>query len=171
MANLTIENEDFGSTKSGMMIIAFLVSLLLLAAVFFIGVLAILFTIALMTLKVGIEIDQEKERYRFFKSFFGYPSGKWMSLEKYKVLVVLKKNLKSQVLSPKLVSALNYKQVVFEVNLTTESHRAKIRLKRFRSADAAMKFAKKLNVDLGFPLENYNPVISDKTKQRRERRR
>ena len=73
MANLTIENEDFGSTKSGMMIIAFLVSLLLLAAVFFIGLLAILFTIALMTLKVGIEIDQEKERYRFFKSSFGYP--------------------------------------------------------------------------------------------------
>ena len=31
-----------------------------------------------------------------------------------------------------------------------------------------MKFAKKLNVDLGFPLENYNPVISDKTKQRRD---
>ena len=118
-----------------------------------------------MTLKVGIEIDKENEKYRFFKSFFGYPSGKWMSLERYKVLVVLKKNLKGQVLSPKLVTALNYKQVVFEVNLTTESHRAKIPLKRFRSIDSAMEFAKKLNVNLGFPLENYNPVISEKTRQ------
>jgi hypothetical protein len=171
MSNQIIYRDDFDTTKSGMLIIAFIVSILFLLANILIGLLAISITVTLLTLKVGIEIDKTNCKYRYFKSFYGKKSGKWLNLEKFKVLTILKKNLKGQVLSPKLVTALNYKQVVFEVNLTTESHRAKVALKRFKTLDLANKFAKSLSKELAFPLENYNPIVSEKTRMRRASRR
>ena len=171
MSNYKIYRDDFDTTKSGMLIIALIVSILFLLANILIGLLATFITVTLMTLKVGIEIDQTNGKYRYFKSFYGKRSGKWLDLEKYKVLIIMKKNLQGQVLSPKLVTALNYKQTVYEVNLTTESHRDKIALKRFKNLDLAMNLAKMLNERFKFPLENYSPTISEKTRLRREQRR
>ena len=171
MRYIIVEHNDFQSTKNGFLIIVSIVSFLFLMANVWIGLIAIFLTISLWTLKVGIEFDLESRNYRYYKSFFGKRSGKWEDLNKFKAIIVLKKNMKGQMLSPKLVNELTYKHVVFDVNLTTASHRSKFSLKKYRSIDDAMDLAKRLSSKLKLPLESYNPIISENTKRRRQNRK
>jgi len=171
MSNIIIEHDDFQSTKSGFLIIATILALLFLLANLWIGLLSISLTVTLWTLKVGIEIDPNASKYRYFKSFYGSKSGKWEDLNNYKSIIVLKKTLKGNMLSPKLVNEISYKHIVFDVNLATANHRSKLSLKKYRSIDSAMDLAKKLNLELNLPIEQYNPTISQKTMQRRKNRK
>lgn len=171
MQSIKLEHDDFQSTKNGFLTIASIVAILFLIVNIWVGLLAILVTVTLWTLTVGIEIDPENRKYRYFKSFYGKASGKWENIDKYQAVIVLRKNMKGQMLSPKLVNELSFKHIVFDVNLATKSHRTKLSLKKYRSIDDAMDLAKSLSKELNMPLEKYDPVISERTRNRRRNRK
>jgi len=171
MQSIKLKHDDFQSTKNGFLTIATIVAVLFLIANIWVGLLAVLITMTLWTLTIGIEINPENRKYRYFKTFYGKASGKWENLDKFQAIVVLKKNMKGQMLSPKLVNELSYKHIVFDVNLVSKSHRTKLSLKKYRSIDDAMDLAKSLSQNLNMPLEKYDPVISERTRNRRRNRK
>lgn len=170
MENIVIIHEEFNSRKVGISIVAAVLSLLFLLAELWLGILFSALTITFSTLIIGMEFDPNKKQYRYFKSFYGRKSGAWNSLEKYPAQIILKKDLKGEILSPKLVNSIEYTTTVYDVILTNSSHRARLSLKKFRTLDEAMEYAKEIQEKLEIPLEKYNPVISDKTLSRRRRR-
>lgn len=170
MKNLVIHHDEFSSTKYGFSFVALLVSLLFLAAIPPIGLILLLLSITLVFYEVGIEFNPEEKRYRYFKSYFGNKTGAWKTLDEFKAQIILKKNLKGQVIGPRLVASVSYKKIVYDVNLTNESHRQRLSLKKFKELDAAKHFAKMIEEKLSIPLENYKPVLSEQTRMRRAKR-
>lgn len=170
MPNLIIDHHEFSSTKYGFSVVALLFSLLLLAAIPPIGLILLLLSITLVFFEVGIEFNAEEKKYRYFKSYFGHKTGVWKDSDPFKAQIILKKNLKGQVLGPRLVASVSYKKIMYEVNLTNESHRLRLSLKKFKELDAARRFAKMIEEKLSIPLEEYNPVLSEQTRMRRAKR-
>ena len=168
--SIKLKHDDFKSTKNGFLIVAIFVSILFLLANFWLGIISIIITIILFTLEVGIEIHFKNRKYRYYVAILGFVSGKWKGLDNYKAIIVLRKKLSGQLVSPKVVTDFNYKHVVFDVNLCSASHRVKFSLKKYRSIDDAMNLAKLLSEKLELPLEKYSPILSNQTKMRRKRR-
>ena len=168
--SIKLKHDDFKSTKNGFLIVAIFVSILFLLANFWLGIISIIITLILFTLEVGVEINFQDRKYRYYVAILGFVNGKWKSIESFKAITVLRKNLRGQLVSPKLVTDFNYKHIVFDVNLCSASHRTKFSLKKYRSIDDAMNLAKLLSEKLELPLEKYSPILSNQTKMRRKRR-
>jgi len=170
MNHIIIDHDEFNTTKFGFSIVAVIFSVLFLLAIFWFGILLSVLTITIIFLKVGIEIDPINRNYRYFQSFFGVKSGKWKSLENFKALIILKKTMKSERLSPRMVNTIDHKSLTYEVNLASENHRNKFALKKFKESEAAKNLAETIATRLNFPIESYDPVLSEKTRMRRANR-
>lgn len=168
--SIKLKHDDFKSTKNGFLIVAIFVSILFLLANFWLGIISIIITIILFTLEVGVEINFQDRKYRYYVAILGFVNGRWKSIDCFKAIILLRKDIRGQLVSPKLVTDFNYKHIVFDVNLCSASHRTKFSLKNYRSIDDAMNQAKLLSEKLELPLEKYSPILSNQTKMRRKRR-
>jgi hypothetical protein len=123
--------------------------------------------IALLAHSSGLELDFENQKYRQYNSFFGKKRGGWLSLASYSALIILRKDGKTNLSTTRatISSTLRYNE--YQVFLTDQSHRKRLYLKHFDTEELARKYALSFMEKTGIPLERYNPVISEETRNRR----
>lgn len=121
----------------------------------------------MLTHSSGLELDFESGKYRVFTKFFRHKKGEWRSLAYYSAVIVLRKEGKTSfaTIRSTLSSTIRYHE--YQVFLTDQSHRKRLYLKHFDTADQARKFALDFMEKTGIPLERFNPVISEQTRNRR----
>lgn len=129
--------------------------------------LAIPVGIALLAHSTSLELDFENQKYRQCTSFFGKKKGDWFSLETYKAVIILQKDGKTSVVSTNMLAASTISLREHQVFLTDQTHRKRLYLKHFDTHEQARKFAIDFMEKTGIPLERFNPVISQQTRNRR----
>ncbi len=115
----------------------------------------------------GLELDFESRKYRLFTKFFGRKKGEWRSLASYTALIVLQKDGKTAIASTNMLASTTISLREYQVFLTDQSHRKRLYLKHFDTAEQARKFALDFMEKTRIPLERFNPVISEQTRNRR----
>ncbi len=150
----------FGSLAIGFGILASLEGVSYLSVLIPIGVF-------LFLVSSGLEIDTANMRYRYYKSFVNLRRGQWKSFASYSASTILKKQGAKVRPGPKL--AYEHRMILEEhqVFLTDQSHRKRLYLKHFDTAEQARKYALGFKEKTGIPLERFNPVISEQTRNRR----
>jgi len=170
MKILSLNQDPFRPPKFvlGFVLLLFGVLIIIHEPIF--GLILISLSLLLLT-SYGLEIDSEKKTFRLYKSTFGLKRGGWHPLSTYTAQIILKKTGKRKVLGPHLAFEMNFSSSVYELYLTDSTHRSRLYIKSFDDADSAKVYAQKLVKTLNLPLENYSPKISEKTRERIEKRK
>jgi hypothetical protein len=165
--NIIISQDAFRKPKwiFGGLILIFALSNIIQGYYTFIP-LALLGT-SLLLMSSGLEIDLEHKRYRLFKSIARRRSGEWQPFRDYTTIIILSKQGSKFRLGPKLAYEHETKMLEYQVFLTDQNHRKRLYLKHFDTEEQARKYALSFMEKTGIPLERYNPVISEETRNRR----
>jgi hypothetical protein len=123
--------------------------------------------LSLLAHSAGLELDFENQKYRQYYSFFGKKKGDWFSLETYKAVIILQKEGKTSVVSTNMLASSTISLREHQVFLTDQTHRKRLYLKHFDTHEQARKFALEFMEKTGIPLERFDPVISQQTRNRR----
>lgn len=115
----------------------------------------------------GLELDFESGKYRLFTKFFDCKKGEWLSLASYTALIILRKDGKTNLVATRSTFSSTLRYNEYQVFLTDQTHRKRLYLKHFDTAEQAKKFALDFMEKTDIPLEKYNPVISEQTRMRR----
>lgn len=114
----------------------------------------------------GIQLDPEQNRFREYGSFYGIKSGKWKPLDKVPFLTIVRGRGGTAV-----YAGTNRSTTViddrFQVCLLTNSHRTRIVVQKFENLIDAEVYAKQLASTLSKTVVQFNPVVSEKTRNRR----
>jgi len=121
----------------------------------------------MLTHSSGLELDFESGKYRVFTKFFGKKKGEWRSLASYTALIILRKDGKTNLVATRSTFSSTLRYHEYQVFLTDQSHRKRLYLKHFDTADQAKKYTSDFMEKTGIPLERFNPVISEETRNRR----
>lgn len=126
----------------------------------------ILFGTFMWSSNYGVQIDQNNNRFREYGSIFGIKSGKWYPLDKLPFISIMKARdgliMYSMINQP--TKAIDDR---FGVYLLSESHRKKVLLKKFEDRDLAKEYSIQMTTKLNKELVQFNPVVSQKTRERR----
>jgi hypothetical protein len=141
-------------------------SLLVVAESSLVAVGFVLVGLLIWTSSYGTEIDITNRRYREYTSFFGLKRGQWFGLEDMPYLAILKSRSGNTVYSRSNQSTTDLDDY-YDVCLLNETHRKRVVLMRFKSNDEASKYAQNIESKLGLTLTQFNPVVSEKTANRR----
>jgi hypothetical protein len=114
----------------------------------------------------GVQIDPEKRLLKDYTKCFGFKFGKWESIEIYTDIAVLSLRQSSTTLS-RSNRALTEIEKYYDVCLLNSSHRIKMKVKRSKTQDDAIKEARLLAEKLNLNYTDFNPVISARTRARR----
>ncbi len=117
----------------------------------------------------GIEIDVTEKKYREYTFYFGIKSGKWMQLDRFSFLTVLCNREVYEVHSRANVTTSDSEKF-YDVFMLDKLHREKLLLKRFKNAELATEYAKKISIELNMECAKYNPVLTTASKLKRYRR-
>ena len=155
--------------------IALLLGYLLIAAGFVAFNLAPYLAIAVILLggfisftRNGIKLDPTTKKYKSYTSYFGIKVGNWESYEKYPYITIMSRRLSSTINTK--IHSMAIQDIYFDVCLLTESHRQNILLKRTKDKDEAMAELEKLTGVLQVEPAAYDPVVSERTRNRRFQR-
>jgi hypothetical protein len=118
------------------------------------------------TSSYGTQIDLENKKFREYGSAFGIKNGKWNSLDVLPFLSLMKSRSGYTVYSRTNRSSTDVDDF-YEVCLLTQNHRKKIVVQKFSYKKDATEFLNKLSTTLNKPIVEFNPEISQKTKNRR----
>lgn len=132
-------------------------------------VLALIFLLVGMficTSRYGVEIDLEKKKYREYGQIFCIKQGQWFDLTKMPYVSILKSKSGHLVYSRSNYSTANYDDG-FDVCLLNESHKKRVVIKKCKTKEEALQFAKELESILDVKLVQFDPIISSRTAQRR----
>lgn len=111
----------------------------------------------------GVEIDLNKKLFREYVQYFGIKSGKWIELDKYSDLSILKSKEKSTIYSRTNI-ATSDSTIYYDLFLLSKSHRTKILLKRYSNKEEALEEGNNYAIKLDKELKNYNPQGSYRKK-------
>jgi len=117
----------------------------------------------------GIDVDTDTKKYKEYSIYFGIKCGKWFSLDKFLFLTVLCNNEVYEIHSRANITTSESVRF-YDVYLLDKQHREKLLLKKFKNADSAEDYAKKISGILDLELTNYDPVLTEKTRARRYKR-
>ena len=117
----------------------------------------------------GIQIDPEQNRFREYGSFYGIKSGQWKPLDNVPFVSIVRGRSGTAVYSGtnKSTSIIDDR---FQVCLLTSSHRSRIVVQKFEEKEEAEDYAKQLAFNLSKSFVQYNPVVSERTRNRRSLR-
>jgi len=121
--------------------------------------------------KSGVQIDLENKTFRSYDHFLGIKYGKWSSYESYSFLTLLRSREESATLSNSNRRAVTSSDVFYDICLLNSKQQNKKVIKRLKKKSIAEKDILKLSQQLGFPVVNYQPPMSKKTKAKRKSRR
>lgn len=114
----------------------------------------------------GVQIDSDLLKFREYGSMFGINMGNWKSLDKVPYLSIVKgrEGMRIHSMSNRSTSSIDD---CFEVCLLTKSHRQRVVVQKFDGINEALNFGRKLASKLGKELVQFNPIVSEKTRNRR----
>jgi len=115
---------------------------------------------------VGIQIDTKNKKFKYYKRLFFVKMGKSQSLSDYPDVCVLLVNQKKTSYSLSNV-AFTTKSTVFKVFMFTDTHRQKLFIKKYKSNEEAVAYAKDFASRIGSNFTKYSPYISEATLSRR----
>ena len=115
----------------------------------------------------GVFINTTTKEGRKYTKIYGIKVGKWEPLENYPCITILSKSYSSSITSRTNLTVKLDSEMFYELNLMDKTHRRKYMIYSFSNVEKAKKamnfIASKMNVD----IVKYNPVVSQKTKNRR----
>jgi len=118
----------------------------------------------------GIDICLTNRKYRIHNKYAFIKTGKWETLERITgILVMPEKRTSSNISFDTDFHLLN--KTEHSVFLAPKNHRQRILVSTLLSKKEAVEFAKDLSEQTNIPITNFNPPISRKTQERRNRRR
>jgi hypothetical protein len=123
--------------------------------------------VILLSHNSGLELDFENQKYRQYSSFFGKKKGEWLSLASYTALIILRKDGKTNLVATRSTFSSTLRYNEYQVFFTDLTHRKRLYLKHFDTHEQAKIFALDFMEKTGIPLERFDPVISQQTRNRR----
>jgi hypothetical protein len=141
---------------------------LMCLAVPLLGMVVILISAFICLTFSGMEINTRNKTYKDYTSFFGFiKQGKWNSYANYPYMTILRKNMVTTIHSRGNVASSTSKELVYDITLLDKTHRKKLVIKRMKDKDKTLAEAEVLAQQLGVEYANYNPQISQATRERR----
>lgn len=135
---------------------------------------ALVFSFVLLTLggflaltRTKTVIDTDKHRIKMVTSLFFVPTGKWVEMQKYPEISVLKSRRGFRAYGGRSNQSTANVQTYFDVMLLSSNHRKKLVLATHDGYEKALEEAHKLAGQLGKPVVKFAPKISKQTQQRR----
>lgn len=174
-AELSISN---GMSFDSRIMVAAVIGVLLALAMLLSGGPGYLFGPALLfgssfvfTSSYGTDISLTTNYAREYNKRFGFKTGKWLPMAAYSDIVILKIG-RSQKTSD-FTGAVSTKIDVSknEVYLMTHDHRKRLLLKVCNSYEDAIKFSEEISNKLDKKVAVFNPKLTQKTRERLQRRR
>jgi hypothetical protein len=118
---------------------------------------------------MGLQFDKQTNQYCEYVSFLVLKNRKWYNLDAFPFISILTKRLSSKQKSYLTFStSFTDKFIYFDVCLLNHSHRKKIHIKRHDNLEDAKKTLNEVLSLLNVTSTKYNPVISEKTKRRKQ---
>lgn len=114
----------------------------------------------------GVQIDPRERQIKDYTKCFGIAFGKWENIEIYKDISVLSTRQTYTAYSRANVSMTDAEKF-YDVYLLDTTHRKKMKVKRCKGQEEALKEAQLLAEMLELNFTKYNPVISSRTRARR----
>ena len=114
-----------------------------------------------------LEIDVENQRLRNYPFLFGLKLGSWRTIKEYTEIAVLRSTLSEKTFGGRTSVSVTTTDVVFDICIMDSSHRKKLVIKQFDDKEMAQMELLKLAESLQLTPTKYNPVISQKTRNRR----
>lgn len=142
--------------------ILFITSGTILAFMF--GPIAVLAGAYVITTTSGIKIDPSTKRFQEYTSYFGLKQGKWLPLDKYTDIAILKFTGTSTVRG-RANQAISSTESVFKLYLLTKNHRKRILVKEYETASEAKEQARELSGVLGMNFTAYAPERKSRPKR------
>lgn len=123
--------------------------------------------IFLLTSQHGTDISLSTNYVRnFHKKFFVFKSGKWLPLNAYSDICILKIGKTRRVQDITGMVSTNLDNTEIEVYLMTHDHRKRLLLKTCKSGHEAQEYAKEMAEKLDKKIAIYSPKVSAKTEER-----
>ncbi|NND94351.1 MAG: hypothetical protein HKN45_05755 [Flavobacteriales bacterium] len=149
----------------GLMILA---SLSVLALQNWFALLAFIPSVWLAFRKSGTQLNTDEGIYREYTSSFGIKRGKWMTIENYPDMALIRGREGFKAYSRGMIE-LSDSELVYDIYLLTKDHRSKLILKRFKDKESAQLEGRILAEKLGLDWREYSPKVSARTRSRRRR--
>ena len=134
-----------------------LVLYLYLSINFTVGVIATFIVVSLLSMREGVEIEFEKERYRSYTTLFGHTFGKGKPLPNIQYVTavrVLQSSKRYQASSAQYVQKVSFKNYKYNVNLAVDGKQRVIKLWTL-SHENALKEALKIGEALDLKVLDY----------------
>lgn len=130
------------------------------------GIGLLLFGVFLWSSRYGVQIDFKKGEYRDYGSMYGIKRGEWKTLNKMRNVCILK-GRSGHMMYSRANQSTSVIDDRYEVCLLNENHRRKFVVKKIEDIGQAQKFASLLAAKMGSSVVKYNPIVSEKTRNRR----
>ena len=114
----------------------------------------------------GSEIDLKEKRLRFFTSYLGIRFGKWLPLENFPFVSIIRRKTTTTTYSRSMQS-VDITNDFYSVVLLSKSHRTKLVLLNKGDMETCAARAAEISESLGLPVVPYNPQISKASQQKR----
>jgi hypothetical protein len=116
----------------------------------------------------GFQINPETDKFREYGSFYGIRSGKWKPLNSTPFISILRGKSGTRIHSMSNRSTADINEF-HQVCLLSETHRTRYTVKKFKSKEQALEYAESLSSQLNKPIVKFNPVVSQRTRNRRRK--
>jgi hypothetical protein len=124
-----------------------------------------------LTSSYGTDMSFTTNYARQYNKLFGFKSGKWLPISAFTDIVILKisRSQKASDITGAVSTDIDISKN--EVYLMTYDHRKRFLLKVCKSYQEALQFSEEMSKKLDKKVAVFNPQVSEKTKQRLQRRR
>ena len=145
-----------------------ILGIVILFQIAIIGIIILLISSFIWSSSYGFEVGRSDQMYREYSSAFGKTWGKWEFLDNFPFMTIL--TLRDGVTVRSLSSAsTTLVENYYGVYLLTDSHRTKVLVNRFTDLEKAKEFITPIALNLNKEVVQYDPVISERTRMRRNR--
>lgn len=150
-------------------IVSIIMAFLLIGFAFIVPILGLPLWVALVYSafsSYGIQIQNERNRFREYSGFLWMKWGKWFILDDYPDVAILKESegFTTHSLSDRTTTDTHTQYGVY---FLPPDHRKRILAGKFKHRDEAQSFADRLAFDLSKNFTTYNPKISSRSRRRR----
>jgi len=146
-----------------------IVGLLALPYNIFLGLLFSFLGIFVAFTRSGIQINLMNKTYRSYNYLFGLKQGKWLTLENYSKITLLRNKEQSATLSASNRRAETPIDIYYDIYILSENQLHKRCIKRIKDKDIAITDLKNLSQLLNIPIVKYQPGISRQSRNKKYR--
>lgn len=114
----------------------------------------------------GVDVDVVRGKFRFYRSFMGVKSGKWIALSDFPFISIIKRQTSQRVFGM-AAAYYEHEKKFYSIILMNASHHIKYVLKNVEGSEKALEEAEQIANELELDLVKFNPPISNRRRGRR----